>query len=191
MMDPSFLDNPSGPSDPYEEEEKGRHSAELVEQSWTRGKRGGGKEEVVGLCAQPRKIHTGERRELESGEGWMEEGPPRGSPEYRLGGGADEEETQSLYPDQREGRLNVTFKSSRRIDSGPSGSSGKYRGLTGDTKLNNQRSPGREFHCSTPLRSGSTSWAEEDIWIQQQRGEPAKRGEERVIQQTQKWQELD
>lgn len=55
--------------------------------------------------------------------------------------GADEEETQSLYPDQREGRLNVTFESSRQIDSGPSGSSGKYLGLTGDTKLNNQHPP--------------------------------------------------
>lgn len=63
--------------------------------------------------------------------------------------GEEEEETQSLYPDQREGRLNVTFKSSRRIDSGPLGSSGKYLGLTGDTKLNNQRSPGRAFHYST------------------------------------------
>lgn len=62
---------------------------------------------------------------------------------------ADEDETQLLYPDQREGRLNVTFKSSRRIDSGPSGSSGKYLGLTGDTKLNNQRSPERVLNCGT------------------------------------------
>lgn len=41
--------------------------------------------------------------------------------------------------------LNVTFKPNRRIDSGPSGSRGKYLGLTGDTKLNNRHSPGREF----------------------------------------------
>lgn len=34
------------------------------------------------------------------------------------------------------GRLNVTFKSSQQIDSGPSGSSGKYLSLTGDTKIN-------------------------------------------------------
>ncbi|TNN88049.1 hypothetical protein EYF80_001630 [Liparis tanakae] len=57
--------------------------------------------------------------------------------------GADKEETQSLYPEQREGRLNVTLKSNKRIDSGPSGSTGKYLGQTGDTKPNNKCSRGK------------------------------------------------
>lgn len=62
----------------------------------------------------------------------------------------DEQCRLGRNPTIREKRQpNVTFKSSRWMDSGPSGSGGKYLGLTGDTKLN-QHSSGRALDFRIP-----------------------------------------
>lgn len=47
------------------------------------------------------------------------------------------------------------------------------------------------FLSTLTRNSGSRDWAKENLWMQQQRGGPAKRGEEKLIKQRQEQQELD